>query len=539
MLKQLFIQNIILIDQTTVLFGEGLNILTGETGSGKSAIMHGLRLAIGDRADTSLIRRGCDKGIVEAVFEIDHADIDTLLIDGGIDHTIGEEIIIRREIYATGKGRIFINHQSVQLAFLRKVGFQLVQIVGQHGNQSLFSIEKHRQIVDLFGDLTPLLTDYQNHYDTTREIENKINLIIQQESQRLREIDLYQRELAELEEAQLKDGEDEEIFSEYTLHANAEEVLKKISEINQFFSGERTSFFSSLNRHQHSLETLTTYDPSLTNTFEALRGASIELQEISHTLRQYQSRLYFDPNKMNFLNERLSLINRLKRKYGPTLLDIFTYQKETKDRLERLENIDSEVEDLRKQLETLLIMSDELAHELSKRRVSESSKLQHAITMQLQSLNMSKAEFIVKVTSQKRCREGDEKVEFFLRANVGEEEVALKDGVSGGELSRILLAIQTLLAGKEKIGTLIFDEIDANIGGETATIIGEKLKEIGKQHQVLCITHFPQVAAKADYHLQVSKNEKEGRTHTTIVRLDESNREVELGRMIGLVADRR
>lgn len=533
-LKYLKIQNIILVEQADIRFSLGLNILTGETGSGKSAIMHGISLAIGERTDTSLIRRGCEKGIIEAVFEIQNPAIFSLLHEGGIDHEAGQELIIRREIALSGKGRIFINNQMAQLAFLRKLGLQLIQIVGQHANQSLLSLDYHREVIDLYGNAHTLLHLFQQSYDSERKLREELELLIQQESQRLRDIDVCQRELEELEEAQIKESEDEELFAEYTLLSNAEEISIKISEANQALSGERQSLLAALNRHKQALESLVRFDASLQEASQAFQNVFFELQEISHTLRHYQSRLHFDPNRLQEINARLSLLNRLKRKYGSTVEEILNYQAQTKAKLKRLENAENEIEYLQSRVKEAEIQTSQLAQELTLKRQHYASQFEVALTEQIRSLNMTKAEFNVQVTKERRTSEGDDRIEFFLCPNVGEHQIALKESASGGEISRVLLALQTLLAGKEKMATLIFDEVDANIGGETATIVGDKLREISQQHQVICITHFPQVANQADHHLQISKEEKEGRTVTVVQELDALSRKLELARMAGL-----
>lgn len=534
MLKHLNIQNIILVEQAAIPFSIGLNILTGETGSGKSAIMHGLSLVIGERTDTSLIRRGCEKGIVEAVFETENATILSLLDEGGIEHEQGQELIIRREIVQSGKGRIFINNQMAQLSFLRKLGQLLVQIVGQHANQSLLSLDYHREVIDLYGDLYSILQRFEQSYDEEKKIRQELEQLVQQESQRLREIDVCQRELEELEEAQIKENEDDELFAEYTFLSNAEEVSTKVSEINQALSGERQPLLAVLNRQKQALEALVRFDSSLQETFQAFQNVFLEIQEIAHTLRHYQNRVHFDPDRLYEIDTRLSLLNRLKRKYGVTMEEILNYQEQTKIKLQRLENAENEIEHLQQQLLEAEAKTQQIASELTFQRQHYASQFEFELTNHLHALNMPKAQFHVQLAKQKRTRQGDDRIEFFLCPNIGEHQIALKDGASGGEISRVLLALQALLAGKEKTATLIFDEVDANIGGETATIVGDKLHEISQQHQVVCITHFPQVASQADHHLQISKEEKEGRTVTVVQELDVFSRQRELSRMAGL-----
>lgn len=533
MLKHLRIQNLILVENATITFNPGLNILTGETGSGKSAIIHGLGLVIGERGDTSLIRKGCDKGVVEAVFDLS-SDLSALLSEGGIDHEPEQELIIRREISLSGKSKIFINHQLAQSAFLRKLGAQMVQVIEQRANQTLLSLDYHRQVLDLFGDLSPYLKSFQLHFKTENDLRDKLEQLIREESQRLREIDICQREWEELEEAHLTLGEDEELFAEYTLLFNSEELSDKVKGIIQILSGDKHNILGVLISQKQTLETLLNYDAALNEPLQGFQNALFELQEVFHTLRQYQNRLNYDPARLQWINERLSLLNRLKRKYGSTVEEMIAYHSRTKNKLEKLQNGELEIENLQKALLEAERLTQGTAQLLTEKRAACSLELEKELTFQLQSLNMAKAELKVCVANQKRTSLGDDKVEFFLQANFGEHQTSLREGSSGGEISRILLALQTILAGKEQIPTLIFDEVDANIGGETAAIVGDKLKEIGQKHQVICITHFPQVASLAHYHFQISKVEKDGRTITEVEELDAASRKRELARMAGI-----
>ncbi|MBA3720998.1 MAG: DNA repair protein RecN [Parachlamydiaceae bacterium] len=535
MLKHLRLQNIILVEQADIPFGEGLNIISGETGAGKSAIMKGLSLAVGDRSDTGMIRKGCDKGIVEAIFDVDaHPAIHALFIEAGVDHEPSQELIIRRELNASGKSRIFINNQLAQLSFLRKLGILLTRIVGQHANQQLFSVDYHRDVLDLHGDLSLLLQKFKKSFELENSIRKGLESLIQQESQRLRDIDICQRELEELDEACLKEGEDEDLFAQYSLLVNSKELAEKAYEVNQNISGERQSILANLNRTKLILDSLAQLDPNIKETSQSFQNAVLEIQEVAHTIRRYQSSVQNDPERLNTINDRLTLINKLKRKYGETVDQINAYMAETRERLDKLQNAESQIEDLQKQLKETELTTNRLAQELTKARSAGAHELEKALTSQLRSLNMSKAQFIVQVNPQKRTSEGDDRIEFLLQPNTGEHQIALKEEASGGEVSRVLLAIQTLLAGKDAIPTLIFDEVDANIGGETAAVVGNKLREIGQKHQVICVTHFPQVASRAHQHLQISKKEKEGRTFTQVERLDPNSQKKELDRMVGI-----
>lgn len=533
MLKHLHIQNIILIEEATLSFKRGLNVLTGETGSGKSAIMHSIGLVTGERADTTCIRRGCEKGSVEALFEIENGDLYSLLNEGGIGCEKDQPLIIRREISLSGKGKIFINHQLAQLSFLRKVGQLLVQILEQHANQSLFSLDYHRQVLDQYGNLEKLLFHFRQSFEQEKKIRFQLEEFIQHESQRVREIEVCKRELAELKEANIKEGEEEELFAEYTRLSHSEEISTKIGEIHRNLSSERAPLLTILNKQKQILETLTSLDSFLKEVAAGLKNICLELQELLHSLRLYQSRLHSDPGRLHQINERLTLLDRLKRKYGATIKDVLEYQAHSQAKLKKLENGEVEIDHLQKELQKVEETTVKLAKELSSERRHFAKSLGEALSQQLQSLNMSRAVFEIDITEQNRTREGDDSVEFFLYPNVGESKIRLIEGASGGEISRILLALQTVLKGKERFLTLIFDEVDANIGGETATIVGHKLNEIGQQHQVICITHFPQIALQADHHLGIAKEERSGRTVTLVNELNAAEKAVELARMGG------
>lgn len=534
MLTNLRIQNIILIESADIHFGTDLNVLSGETGAGKSAILNALHLVTGERADPGLIRRGTDKGVVEAVFDISHIpQLKVLLEAGGIDHEIGEELIIRREIFAAGKSRAFINNQQIQLTQLRNVSAWLLEMVGQHANQKLLLVENHREIVDTYGGLRHELDEFAKSWSQENSCRTHLEELVRSEAQRLRDIDICQMELEELSSARLKEGEDEDLFAEYSLLSNAEELSCKANEIDQVLSGERLAILPLLCRQQQTFTQLVNMDPSLADTAKAYDNALIELNEIAHTLRIYHSRIENNPGRTLEINERLCLIDRLKKRYGSNITEIQTYEKNVREKLANLQGSDSEIEQLKITLENLESHNNLLCQQITKRRVQAAQQLEKELRTELHALNMTKADFHCIVSQHTRCRFGDDRIEFFLTPNIGEHRIPIKECASGGELSRVMLAVQTLLAGKAQIPTLIFDEIDSNIGGETASIVGEKLRRIGKQHQVICITHFPQVAKEAHHHLQISKMEQDGRTITVVTSLDAKMRKKELLRMLG------
>lgn len=540
MLKELRIFNIILIETAEISFESGLNVITGETGSGKSAIMHALSLITGARADSTIVRKGKEKGAVEALFEGRFSDVlKQILEDAGIVFDEDCGLIIRREISSSGKSRAFINHQLVQIALIKSVGECLVNIVSQHAGRHLLSLEAHRRIIDLYGNLDEEVSEFAESWERESALRKELNALIGSEAQRLREIEANLRELEELQEAALKEGEDEELFTEYSLLVNGEELAGKSATILQVLNGEKQSIIQLLNRQKGLFDELVALDATLSPTFEAFSAASIELQEVAYTLAGYHSRIDRNPTRCERLNDRLSLISLLKRKYGSTISEIHLYQEKLTQRLSELENSDADIERIKEELAQLSAINCKFAAQLTEKRKQAAKHFESEIVKQLVSLNMPKVEFQVEIIPQKRSRLGDDLVEFFFVPNVGEHRIPIKECASGGELSRMLLALHVMLAGKGQIPTLVFDEIDEGIGGTTANLVGEKLCTLGINHQVLCITHFPQVAKKAALHLQISKTEKNGRTATEIQTLDEVSRDQEISRMLGFSVERK
>jgi DNA repair protein RecN (Recombination protein N) len=534
MLKELRLTNIVLVESAVLVFASGFNILSGESGSGKSAIMNALNLIAGDRSDTSIIRRGSEKGTVEAVFDIDAIPLlHQFLNESGIEHEPSSELFIKRELSASGKSRAFINNQLAQLSLLKQVSAFLFDIVGQHANQKLLSLDYHRQALDAYGDLQEDCTAFAVCWDKEMHVRTSLEKLIHSEAQRMRDIEICRMEIEELLQANLKDDE-EELFAEYTQLSNADELAQKTGEISRALDGEKGSVLALLSRQKNPFEQLALLAPSLSEIAAAFENALLELQEVAHSLRTFESRIEHNPARAAELNERLELIAKLKRKYGATVPEMQNYLIQSQQKLTYLENADVEIEELQQQLKELNDKSNFLAQKLSEKRRQAARDFQCTIVNHLQALNMPKVEFIVDISQQKRSRNGDDKIEFFLVPNVGENQVSLRDCASGGELSRVMLAMQAMLAGKEQIPCLIFDEIDANIGGETATAVGEKLSKIGSQHQVLCITHFPQVAKFAEHHLKIFKQEVDGRTVTNIDILNKTARHQEIARMQGV-----
>ena len=530
MLKELRIQHLILVDEADIHFKPGFNVLSGETGSGKSALMGGLNLILGGRADSRMVRRGQKKSVVQALFEIDAMPaLLELLAESGIDHEPESELVLRREVFATGKSRSFVNNQPAQIGLLKKLGKWLVDIVGQHANHRLLQLDTHREVLDLFSQTTEDVKAFQGAWGQEKQMREELRCLVETESQRLRDIEVCRMELNELDEAGLKEGEEEELFAEYSRLANAEKLTELV---NRARDAGRNAL-PQLNRQKVVIEELKGLDAEWEEGGKAINGILLELEELVYTLDHYQNGIVYHPQRLHEVNERLTLINRLKRKYGGTIAEVQQYQETCLSRLEELESADHQIEELETALQEAEKKTESLAATLTTKRQAGAKALEVQLTEAMQPLNMSQAQVKIAVREGPRSRTGDDVVEIFLAPNAGETFVPLKAGVSGGEMARLMFALKTILAGREAVATLVFDEIDANIGGETATVVGHKLQAIGKEHQVLCITHFAQVAACADHHLQISKETKKGRTLTHIKELDSTGREQELSRMLG------
>lgn len=533
-LKRLYIQNIVLIDQAVIPFERGFNVLSGETGSGKSALISGLHFIAGERADTQMIRRGAEKGSVEAHFEIEQlAHLHILLDEAGIEHEEGTELILKRELLSSGKSRAFVNNQGVQLALLKQLGEHLIEMVGQHANQRLLNLDQHRILLDLYAGLEEDVAAFAKQFAEENELRKQLETLLGSEAHRLRELEVCRMELEELDQAALKEGEDEELFQEYTLLVNAEERTAKTHEIHTALNQERGGILGVLKKQRSSFEQLAKMDAALEESRATFEAVLVELQEVGWTLDRYIGQIEHNPERLTSVDERLGLINKLKRKYGNTFVEIEAYRKKRKAQLIELEGADDQIEVLRAALQKKELMNQIAAVALTQARQKAALPFAAAVMQELASLNMAKAEFHIEITPQKRTRTGDDRIEFYLAPNVGERRMPVREAASGGELSRLMLALQTLLAGKTQIPTLVFDEIDANIGGATATIIGAKMSHISKNHQILCVTHFPQVAKEAHHHLQISKREIDGRTVTQVIVLNPTLRAQELARMQG------
>lgn len=531
MIKHLALNNLVLVDSCEIHFSPGFNAVTGETGAGKTALIEAIGLALGNRADASLVRKGCDKAFIEASFDIGAlARIHQILEETGLPHESGELLIIRREIAKEGKNRAFINCRTVPLPLLQKIGSELIDLIGQGSHQSLLSGDAQRQLIDLFGGLEISLESFQTAYFKQRELQKKLEELKHLSLRRDRDEEVWRSQLEEIEAVNLKREEEETLFEKYQRLAHGQEISEKVDMV---IKGLAESSLPQLLRFCKACESLISFDQKIEEPVQLIREAQILLGEVLRTFQSYAQNVDNDPKTFEFLENRLNAITRLKRKFGQTAQEIENYALKLRAELSRLENLSEEIEMTEKSLADADNNTQHYAQELSQQRKEAALRLQNTLTSQLQSLNMSGSEVTIEVLAHPRNQCGDDAIQFWLKANTGEHPGLVKEHTSGGELSRLLFAIKTTLAEKNNTPTLIFDEVDSNVGGKTASIMGEKLHELGTHRQVICITHFPQVASKADTHHGVQKFEVDGRTKTQITLLSKKEREKEILRMLG------
>jgi DNA repair protein RecN (Recombination protein N) len=532
MIKKLFLKNFVLVQSAEIAFNPHFNVITGETGAGKTAIIEAISLCLGSRADTSLIRQGCERALVEGTFSTsDRSALHALLKDAGIDPD--EELIIRREITLEGKNKAYINCCSVPLPFLQRVGAELIDFVGQHALLDLKDSEAQRALLDMYGNLGDKVSAFQLAHKNERALLQRCEELQAKMLLREKQADVLRYQLEEIETASLKAGEDEALFETYKRLTSQSEICEKLTEILDRLAETPSSIITQLNRLHKLLDSLVKIDPIFSEPLALLEQAQLCSSEAHLQLHSHPALQEQDPKILSSIEERLSRIAHLKKKYGPSWEAINAYKDKVMAELSDFENAEALLREAESELAQCQKLAGELAQELTRLRAQAAKDFAHLLTSEIQLFNMSKAEVRIELEPQKRSSHGQDAVHFWLKANPGEAAALVAEHSSGGEISRLFLAIKIALADKNQIPSLIFDEIDANVGGKTASIIGDKLAALGKLRQILCITHFPQVAAKAEAHFVVHKEEKEGRTVTEISPLSQKQREQELVRMLG------
>ncbi|HKL13571.1 MAG TPA: DNA repair protein RecN [Halanaerobiales bacterium] len=539
MLSELNIKNFALIDELNIEFQSGFSVLTGETGAGKSIILDALDILMGARAYKEVIRTEQSSAYIEALFYPDKKEeIDEILSENGVS-TEDEMLLISREINQDGRNKGRINGQLVTVSLIQDIAPYLVDIHGQHEQQSLLDEDTHLMILDQYikNDIKDLKREVEDYFSEIKKVNNKLNNIDIDEQSRARKIDLYQFQIDEISKANLEVGEDESLFKKYKKLSNLEEIYALCGEIESFINAEdynQQGMMDQVGHYMKDLEEYTEYDDSLADFHQSLKNIYYELQELSFSLDDYISTVEFDKNELSKIEERLDLINRLKRKYGDSIQEILDYKSALEEKLSELKNQEKIIDELQNKLKKLKKQYDKKAKKLSNIRKKEAEKFESDLKNELKDLAMEKARLKVDFKQASRSAEGIDDVKFMISTNPGEDLKPLSKIISGGELSRIMLGFKNIMADIDRVETIVFDEVDKGIGGKTAQKLAEKLYRISNKRQVICVSHLPQVASMGDNHYYINKvTTKEKKTVTNIQKLDKKEIIEELARMLG------
>ena len=535
MLQNLHVKNLALIDEAEVDFQKGLNILTGETGAGKSLILGSVNLALGGKYSAEMLRKGASYGFVELTFYIKNKNQIRQLEELGI--SVEEGMVILSRKLMEGRSISRINGETVPASRLKEAAAVLIDIHGQHEHQSLLYKKNHLTILDAFAKekIERSKEQVKTFYREYKKYKEELKNAVLDEAQRTKEIDFLEFEVSQITEAGLKKGEDETLEEQYRQMVNSKKIAENVAEVYNYTGNESENDVSGLlGRGMRSLQEISQYDKKASTLYEQLVEIDNLLNDFNHEICEYQSSLEFSEEDFYEVEERLNEINRLKSKYGNTIEEIQKYCEEKEKRLSQLQEYDLYLATLQKKFEDAKERLDQATKELSGLRKKEAKILEKQIRQGLLDLNFLEVQFeIAFEEAEEYTANGRDIIEFLISMNPGEAVKPLGEIASGGELSRIMLAIKTVLADKDEIETLIFDEIDVGISGRTAQKVSEKMKLIGKKHQVICITHLAQIAAMADSHFMIEKNVTDGATKTQIHELSETESIQELARILG------
>lgn len=535
MLRELSIRNFAIIDELTVSFAEGLTVLTGETGAGKSIIIDAVHLIAGGRGSAEFIRHGEKKAELEGLFQIQSSGhyIYDKLADLGIEVEEGT-IILRRDLNSNGKSVCRINGKLVPLTVLRDIGSRLIDIHGQHENQELMDERFHIQLLDQFAGvhIADKKQQYAEQFAAYRQLKQEASALAMDEQRIAQRIDLYQFQMKELEDANLQLGEDDELLDERKRLNNFHKIYERTSVAYDAILGEQKGL-DWIGDAMSALEDVAQLDAQFSESSEAVSSAFYALQDAAYEVKAVLDMLEFDPERLNEVEQRLALIQSLKRKYGATIEDILAYYDKIDAELQQLVNRDETIRQHDTELAKMEASLRKLADELTFIRKEQGERLAEAIMEQLRALHMEKAQFVVKFLEQQTLdANGQDHVAFYIATNVGEPPKSLPKVASGGELSRMMLALKTIFSSTAGITSIIFDEVDTGVSGRVAQAIAEKIAAISIGSQVLCISHLPQVAAMADHHYFIKKEVEQNRTFTTLTEIVEQERTEELSRML-------
>ena len=534
MLTSLRVKNLALVENIRVDFKAGLNVVTGETGAGKSILIGALNLLLGDRADRTLIRSGEESCGAEAIFHLaDSSDVDAVLDECGLSPCEEGQLIIRRIIKASGSSQNLVNDSPVTLQILKRIGELLVDMHGPHDHQSLLSPEFQVDLLDAFGHLWDERSAYEEVFRRVQALEEKRAALQGMGESVEEQIDLLTYRVKEIEDAAPVEGEEEKIEQEHLMVGNAQRILELSGGVLNALSEGEGAVFDALTGAQKKLEELTRLVPEAKAWQEEVLGVAVRVQELCVAIHELADRVEGDPARLDFLDQRLATYQRLRKKYAPTVPEVLAILAQSKERLHTLETRGEQLAALGAEIETTKQILNKQGNALRKKRQGVAEKLAEAVTRELRALGFSHGAFSVDLQECEPKRSGLDDVEFGFAPNVGESMRPLRAIASSGEISRVMLATKVVLAAHDRIPVMVFDEIDANVGGEMGNAIGRKLAEVAQKHQVICITHLPQVAVFGTNHLAVAKSVHDGRTSTAVQPLAAKDRIEEVARMLG------
>ena len=543
MLLELTIRNIALIESLRIEFAQGFNVLTGETGAGKSIVVDSVNLALGGRADRDMIRTGSDKGSVEALFDISgNRDALAMAEELGVE-VDGGLVCVQRSLSRSGRNICRIAGTVLPLSTLRAFTALLVDVHGQHEHQALMNPARHMDFLDAFGDEShaSALAQVKSAHAERSQTASALRKLLKDASERERLIDMLSFQVQEISAARLKPGEEEKLEKKLRMLENAEKVRDGVETAYQLtYSGDGRSISAqeALMRAADAMQAIASLDPRFARIGEDLRGIYYSVREVGSDLQTLSEEMSFDPSLMDKIAGRLDQISRLERKYGATEADVIAFGNEARARLENIQGSDEQINELKKQLKQQDAQLRSLCEALTASRKALASELEAGILEQLKDLGMARTRFAVDFKAlEKPGANGGDEVEFLISPNPGEPLRPLASIASGGELSRIMLALKTLALNRGGVDSMVFDEIDTGISGRMAQVVGEKMRTIALRKQVLCVTHLPQIAAQGDVHFRVEKYTENDRTQTNVARLDEDGRVHEFSRLVGGAQD--
>ena len=531
MLSLLHIENIAVIECADISFDRGFNVLTGETGAGKSIVIDAISAILGQRAYRDMIRTGTSKASVRAVF----TDVPKLpwFEENGVEYD--SETIIQREIHLDGKNVCRVNGSLVTVSILNKLGIQLINIHGQHDSASLFDEDNHLQFLDDFARNEALRTAYGESYGAVAKLRREIDRMSMDEGEKLRRMETLKYQIEEIEKANLTAGEDEELEARRKLLQNSEKIANGLNDAveNLYGSDDTDGAASMLATAERALARVAKFSSQISELHEKVADLMYQVQDAAELARDVQYELSYSADELDQIESRLDVIHKLRRKYGTTCAEILEYLEKARQELDEIEFADDHIEHLKKKLAKAEKEAWAAALALRKNRKETAEVLSRRILTELAQLDMPKVQFACQFTELELTAGGADAVAFYMSANVGEALKPMSKVASGGELARIMLAMKNVLAEQDKVNTLIFDEVDTGVSGRAAQKVAEKLKSVARTKQVLCVTHLPQLAAMGDTHLLIAKGERDGRTYTTVTPLDLEGRKRELARIIG------